>query len=469
MLPILKSAPIFIYPGGGAYDGFYYAQVATDPSLGDPKLSRAVDDLGYRARRIFLSAVAWAIGNGDPVRTVRAYAWLNVGGWLLLAALLWRLLPTHDTRANLAWIGILGSAGVMLSVRLSLPDLPALLFLAAGLFAVERGRWLGAGLLLGVAALSRETALLGCVALLPRARWSFETMRKPALACALAVLPLALWVAWVVWQTGRSGAGINNLAPPGLEWWHKLQALITAQSTESNRALAIASLLGHFALAIQATFLVLHRDWRCPWWRAGAAAVLLFLCLGPAVWGIDLPGASVRVLLPLTLAFNVVAVRRKTALAWLLAGNLAVTGGVVAVQVVQHDPHELAGGQAGSGTFVVRAESGWYGTERLGDLTWTWSKGEGGVRIDLWPKRDAVHEATIELKALSPRHVEIQQDERILWSGPVDETLIRVSLGNLTFVDGQARLYFRSNGPPVRPSASDSRELTFAVFGIELR
>ena len=53
----LRDAPLYIHPGVGRYDGAYYAQIATSPGLRDPALADAVDDVGYRARRILLSAI----------------------------------------------------------------------------------------------------------------------------------------------------------------------------------------------------------------------------------------------------------------------------------------------------------------------------------------------------------------------------------------------------------------------------
>src|SRR6478609_1876954 len=75
-IPAVHSDRIFIHPYAGSYDGGYYAQIATSPGLTDPALRPAIDDLGYRARRILLSAVAWVLGGGDPVAAMQAYAWL---------------------------------------------------------------------------------------------------------------------------------------------------------------------------------------------------------------------------------------------------------------------------------------------------------------------------------------------------------------------------------------------------------
>ena len=115
----LRDGPIYFYREAGRYDGAYYAQIAISPALRDPGLTAAIDDLGYRARRILLSAVAWVAGGGDPITAVHVYAWLNPLLWLILAAISWRLFPVEDWRGTLVWTGLLLANGVLASVRLS--------------------------------------------------------------------------------------------------------------------------------------------------------------------------------------------------------------------------------------------------------------------------------------------------------------------------------------------------------------
>ena len=79
------------------------------------------------------------------------------------------------------------------------------------------------------------------------------------------------------------------------------------------------------ALAVQALFFVLR--WRPAerWWRVGAAFAGMMFFLSTPVWE-GYPGASTRVLLPMTLAFNVLVPRTGRWLPILLAGNLTVRG-----------------------------------------------------------------------------------------------------------------------------------------------
>ena len=81
----LRQVPHHVYEGSAGYDGAYYVQLALHPALDNPELTKAIDNLPYRARRILLSWVAWAAGLGRPAWIVQAYALLNVASWLALA------------------------------------------------------------------------------------------------------------------------------------------------------------------------------------------------------------------------------------------------------------------------------------------------------------------------------------------------------------------------------------------------
>src|SRR5437870_5732871 len=77
-----RELPVYVHRDTGGYDGLYYAQIAHDPTLRDPELARALDNFGYRARRILPPALAWLIGFGRPAWIIRVYSLLNVGAWL---------------------------------------------------------------------------------------------------------------------------------------------------------------------------------------------------------------------------------------------------------------------------------------------------------------------------------------------------------------------------------------------------
>ena len=211
LLPSFQEGPVYVYHDAGGYDGQYYAQLATSPGLHDPGLLTAIDNLGYRARRMLLSWVAWLLGAGQPVATARAYAWLNIAIWFGAAALLWRLFPPGNRRGTVAWAGVLFTAGVLLSVRFSLTDLTALVLVAAAVMLVERNRNGVAAGVLGFAGLARETALLGAVALWPAGPAGWRDWLRVGLRVALAILPSAGRLAGL---SARPCSASRTLAPP---------------------------------------------------------------------------------------------------------------------------------------------------------------------------------------------------------------------------------------------------------------
>jgi hypothetical protein len=417
MLSDLKDARLYVNRDPGSYDGFYYAQIATDPALRNPELKTAIDNPGYRARRILLGAIAWCLGFGQPDATLRAYAALNIFLWLALAVVLWRIFPVADPRATVAWTGLMFAAGTLLSVRFALPDLAAAMFLAAAMMKVERGQRVLAGLWIGLGALARDTALLGVAGLWPERDPSRNARLNAAKGALVAVLPLALWMVYVWTHLGPSGAGLHNFNWPFFGWFNKARDLWRAWDIELNHALVITSALSFVALSVQVVYLVTHFRERGPWWRMGLAFVALLASLGPAVWGDDFPGAFVRVLLPIGLAFNVLVIRRRAALLWLVLGNLSVGSGLLALWLAPRDPHEVAAGHFSEGTYVVHSSESWFVAEGRRGQTWAWCPSDGTLIFDTWPRSNRPRQLSVALLGFTPRQIRISQGERVVWEG----------------------------------------------------
>ncbi len=465
-LPELRAAPIFTYADG--YDGHYYAQLAARPAVNDPALSGAIDNVGYRARRILLSWLAWAAGGGDPVAAVRAYAGLNLVLWAGLATLLWRTFPGTTWRETLAWAGVLFSAGVLHSVRLGLTDLLALLLVAGAAFCAERGQRGPLTALLGLGGLARETVLLGAVILLPPGRPSLQSWVRAAGWAALCAGPLAAWLWYLRSVLGPTEAGLRNFALPLTGWAGKWGEMIFRLRTEPDQYLALTGLLAQLSLTVQVAYLLVRPKPQDHWWRLGAVYGGLLLVLGPAVWE-GHPGAATRVLLPLTLAFNVLAVRGRAGLSWLVPGNLSVLSGVLVFWTVPLAPHELAAGRGIAGAFVVQADTRWHAIERGRDKTWAWCAQAGGIELKLWPRPTGPVEIQLAVRGITVRPLEIRQDGRELWRGDVGEKPQWITLPAVTLTQGLARLELSSSAPPARESAAaGARLLGFAVYGVRV-
>jgi len=76
---------------------------------------------------------------------------------------------------------------------------------------------------------------------------------------------------------------------------------------------------------VQATYLALHRNYSSAHWRAGIGFVPLFVCLGAAVMAEELN--YLRVLLPMTIAFQIELMRatHPSRWIWFTAGNLGLS------------------------------------------------------------------------------------------------------------------------------------------------
>jgi hypothetical protein len=330
-----KALPRLIAQHSSGYDGQFYVQMATDPFLQDPATDRAMDDAPLRARRILFAWTAYILGLGRPGWILQAYALQNVVCWLFLSVLLLRWFPIRDGRTFALWCATLFSGGLIWSVRLSLLDGPSLLLLALGMWALERGRrWLSAGIF-GLAGLGRETNLLAAAAQVRPDELPWRSIARQAAQAAIVVLPLVIWFDYIysihrerIYTTGET------LSPPLIGFiWKWRDALAGLSHTWTTGSVVAA--LSLIALSVQAAFLLSRPAWKDPWWRLGLAYAALMAVLGQPLWAGE-PATAIRVLLPMTLAFNVLL--RRCERAWsfwplFVGGNLTVIQAVAMLQV----------------------------------------------------------------------------------------------------------------------------------------
>lgn len=455
-----REYPVYVHRDTGGYDGLYYAQIAYDPTLRSPELPRAMDNFSYRARRILPPAVAWLFAAGQPATIVHVYSFLNVTTWLFMAALLWRLLGVSDIRGWLAWAGVLFSAGALSSVRLALTDLPMLALLTLAVIAAERARPRTAIAWLASAALARETALLGASGLLTRPWISVKNMR----ACAFVAAPLFGWLAYIRWRLGPADSGWANFTLPLAGYAEKIATTLVDLFYLDDALLAWTTFLAVVGLTVQALFIVSR--WRYfdkAWWRIGAAYTALMAMIGTAVWE-GYPGACTRVLLPLTLAFNLLALRTRAALAWLILGNLGVGAGLLVLRDFPVNTHELFAGRTGGAATVIQIDTGWFGAEHTKKHVWSWSSGRSQLAVRTWGEVPVNARFDFGLRSLTPRTVILRSAEREIWRGQVGEKTTRFSVP-LRLVPGDMRLEFSTDSPATRESANaDARALAFALY-----
>ena len=237
------------------------------------------------------------------MRAANAYAAQSLAAWLLLALLLLKWFPPAGWGNFFRWGCVLFSFGMCHSLRASLVDGPSLLMIAFGLALLEWKRpWMAAAVL-GLSGLGRETNVLAGTALAPHeisaGAWGRSLARG-----ALVLLPIAVWT-WFVWRLlGSYKGGDGNFAAPFLGYFGKWRDSFRDLAHEKPFLTAPQNMATLAALAVQLAFFALRRRWSEPWWRVGATYAALMAVLGASVWA-GYPPAAARVLLPMTLAFNI--------------------------------------------------------------------------------------------------------------------------------------------------------------------
>ena len=472
----IREHPVFVYAGFNGYDGAAYAQIAFHPLLDSTELQPALGNVPYRARRILGSALAWLLALGQPAWIANMYAALNLVVWLVLAALLWRVLPVNDARSFLAWLGVMFSAGALHSVRLALTDLLAATLVTAAIWAGERGRVKRGLAILAAAALARETALAAVVGFWrgpdlssSNGPWRTRHAWTANIACALsAALPLAAWWCYVRWKAGPAAQGFGNFTWPLAGWIEKWSETFADFARHPEFTwLTMTTLLAVVALTVQAVFLLRVRRPMNPWWRVGMSGVAMMAVLGTSVWE-GHPGAATRVLLPMGIAFAVFAIRTRAHVVWILGGNLTVFSGVLALWHVPNDPRELAAGRSMRGGYVACIESGWCGVERQGRAAWAWAANNGRLTVRTTVQAAGDARMKIKLRGFSDREIAIRSEGAVRWQGRIGERPQWIEVV-APLHDGEVRLEFHSDEHATRENANpDARALGFAVYGVAL-
>ncbi len=319
----LRDTPIFIHPGPG-YDGMFYAQLALDPLVRDPSIDLALDSAPFRARRILFSWTAWALGLGQPAWILIAYCVQNVLFWLMLAYWLYARTSQDNAREFAEWVACLFAPGMLDSTRMALLDGPSLLVVALGVAAVERGRLWTGSIILGAAGLARETNLLTGTVILPR-HWTPRAVARAVGAGCLILLPTLIWLDYLrsIYRSTVTQS-LDQLSAPFaafLDAWQSIAPSARGAGLVGLESLALLALIG---VTAQATWIICRsfHDWRNPWWRLGIVFVGLMMLVKGEIW----LGAYLRVLLPLTLAFNLLLPRNQWFWPAFVLGNLGLSG-----------------------------------------------------------------------------------------------------------------------------------------------
>jgi hypothetical protein len=187
--------------GPAGYDGQQYAALATDPLLNHPDTAQALDAPHYRATRILVPLLAWALALGHPGPAIIAYQLLCWGLGLGAVFVVARWLASEGHSPWWA-LPLVASAGLAASIARSTPDAAALCLLLAALLLHARGRFALSVVVATAAVLARETSYLVVLAI------ALDHLRRgrPARSAGFALIPLVPFVAWQLYLTHVLGA-----------------------------------------------------------------------------------------------------------------------------------------------------------------------------------------------------------------------------------------------------------------------
>ena len=308
-IELLKETPHYTHEDG--YDGQFYAQLALKPLARGTEIETALDNYAYRARRILFSWTAWCLGLGQPSWILQAYSFQNAIFWFLTAILLIRWLPPINAQNTFRYIACFFTLGLVNSFSRALLDGPSLFLIVLAAFLIETRRsWLGAATL-GLAGLGKETNLLAVVSLLGPGKLRSNLNSQFILKSAIAILPFVLWFAYVLSssQFGNSeNIGPRNFTLPFVGAFETFLLIIKEAGDEGFPPGTFLTLATLGSLLVQGIYLLARPKKNSAWSRIGIVFAILMLVLGPAVWeGLQ---AVPRVLLPMTIAFNILFSRK---------------------------------------------------------------------------------------------------------------------------------------------------------------
>jgi hypothetical protein len=459
---------------GYGYDAQYYVQLAMHPSLRDPELPHAIDNLSYRARRILFCWSAYLLGLGEPEWILQAYAVQNALAWIALAGvLLWWFPPTSWSNF-LRWIGVLFCGGMCWSVRSALIDGPSLLLIALGVLCVEKNRpWLATAFF-GLGTLGRETNALAAASLVNVDQRSPRDLLRLGLQAILVAAPLLLWLGYIQFTVGSSvDAGTDNFELPLLAYFTKWRDTLTALSiggiTNEPARLSVLLLV---ALTVQCLFLFLRPSLRQPWWRIGVLYALLAILLGRATWE-GHPGAAGRLLLPMQLAFNILVPYGRRWLGVLVLGNITLIGAPMMLTPPVGEGYRVERApalQSSESSIRVSFDRGWFSAEKRDDRIWRWCQGNASFSIINRQSHPLTAELSFYIDALETRHVTVLHSPQHTWAGDVQGEMTKpIVLGPLTLQPGENVFTFTSPEPAGTSDGDDRRSLAFALRNFQIR
>jgi hypothetical protein len=220
------AAPINIRPHSDGYDGQFYYRLALAPLSTAARVGGvAFDHPAWRMQRILVPALVHVLALGIPAAVPWVFIGLNLAGVFAIA---W-LAAMLARQFSLPWVAPVAIAfwpGWQIALVHDTTEIGAAALLFAALTAYLRERMAAYALLLALATLARETAILAGIGIAVIEAWRLLRAPAPrrwgrAICAALALLPFLIWRQLVAarWQGGAQAHGIaHNAGWPLLGW-----------------------------------------------------------------------------------------------------------------------------------------------------------------------------------------------------------------------------------------------------------
>jgi hypothetical protein len=184
----------------------------------------------------------------------------------------------------------------------------------------------------------------------------------------------------------------------------------------------------------------------------------LALLLGGAVWEGE-PSAATRVVLPLTLAFNVLAPRGPRGLVLLVAGNLTLLSATTLLSPLASEQTLFVR------TVTASPAAGWREPEQRDGRSWRWASGSTPAVLRLHNPTGDLLAVTLEFQLSSM----VDRRVTVAVPGRIDDVEVRggrrvpVRTGPFALPPGETDVIFDSREPPWSEQAASGRKLSFAV------
>lgn len=314
------------------YDGQFYSQLALDPLLLREDLSRALD-IRSRASRILLPAVCWVAGVGKTKWILSVYIFSNYVFVVILVVLLLKIGIAEDGRGIALLIAIMWSSGVIVSTERALLDLPAVTLLLLACLASQ-----GSGVVwFSLAMLTREASLTSAGCLIRNEdRFDFRTAIKLFGLITAGIFPWVMWMLYIRWRLGAMEMGggavsvevfTSYLQAWGAKWEGLKELPIRwGLFYFSNWERSVWEILALSSISFQAGWIAIRWKLRSPFWWMALGNLLYIPIMGSD--GFSEQEGFCRILLPLTVGFNLVLSenRGKWFWVWFVLGNVGMFG-----------------------------------------------------------------------------------------------------------------------------------------------